>query len=527
MMDMRPSTLFMRALLIHAYLRRKARRRGRPRYCPLRSRAERVAGWPSRRPIDDRLMLPIFYHFHHPPFVRKPKLLQADQQREQKRTKKRYAARELVTGSKKGIHQWSVSGVRPPPAPLPISSVWTGVETIFESENNVHKSGKRPPSSSTSNKKRSKKEPKYTVEPEWDAGFSWCRVPDDAASTKTDRRKTSSKKQSDESDQDEEEDEESKEKVKGRRRTKTTTAKKRCTSTASKRKTKKEKAAEAEEEEEEEGVQSKEQQREEYDIVMPKTADMTADRDGSLPQYVWEADRGVVFDVPDDLPTEKVLPSMEEFLAVFKPSHQATHELQWIAADSHRYPNRTTHSSSEEPDVKGLREAWKKRTNLARSAGKSIKKSDLDGLAETHNCRGGKWLLFEPSDWIDDAWVALVYACIAGKLGPRVKVALYGTDRPRPATASVYRSKKDSSSNESSSNDQVMCVYTERYLDEADVWRVRNEIESAFQSYATLHPSSKLCHRSRRRLFYKSDVATLLGLYSNNPYGVSPVAYSG
>lgn len=61
----------------------------------------------------------------------------------------------------------------------------------------------------------------------------------------------------------------------------------------------------------------------------------------------------------------------------------------------------------------------------------------------------------------------------------------------------------------------MICVYTHNYLDVADVERVQDALRAALPPL-----------RSRKRLLYKPDVFTYLGIYVGNEHGLRPTVYS-
>jgi len=95
--------------------------------------------------------------------------------------------------------------------------------------------------------------------------------------------------------------------------------------------------------------------------------------------------------------------------------------------------------------------------------------------------RCGKWLLFIPTEQIDDVWSHIKQATEEGRLGGSAKVA---TARPNP--------------NAINPNQHVICVYTYDIEDEDDVTRVREELRQLGFT---------------RKIPYKTDDATYAGKY--------------
>lgn len=87
----------------------------------------------------------------------------------------------------------------------------------------------------------------------------------------------------------------------------------------------------------------------------------------------------------------------------------------------------------------------------------------------------------------------------------------------------------------------LICVYTENYLDIADVKRVRNTLrqmgkmneESCFlrRSFFFLSVKKKsfrlcLALGFTRKMSYKPDIYTYLDIYQNNPWRIPPTVYT-
>ncbi|MGA2139018.1 MAG: putative phosphothreonine lyase domain-containing protein [Verrucomicrobiia bacterium] len=103
------------------------------------------------------------------------------------------------------------------------------------------------------------------------------------------------------------------------------------------------------------------------------------------------------------------------------------------------------------------------------------------GSYPEHTDRGGKWLIFVPSDAVDEVWQKIKRAVEEGKLGNTAKVS---TAKPNPNSADSSR--------------HVICVYTCDASDEADVRQIRLSLRD-------LGITSKIP--------YKTDDATLQGKY--------------
>ena len=100
-----------------------------------------------------------------------------------------------------------------------------------------------------------------------------------------------------------------------------------------------------------------------------------------------------------------------------------------------------------------------------------------------HTWRGGKWLVFAPKEDVDEVWVGIVAALEVGEFGDIAKVS---TARP-----SQYAT---------STQEEVVCVYTYDGDDVDDVWRVREALRRL---------------GFKQKLGWKSDQATREGRYES------------
>ncbi len=103
------------------------------------------------------------------------------------------------------------------------------------------------------------------------------------------------------------------------------------------------------------------------------------------------------------------------------------------------------------------------------------------GSYPEHTDRGGKWLIFVPTESIDEVWQQSRLAVERGELGESAKVS---TAKPNPNTADTSK--------------HVICVYTYDSDDTADVRRIRAVLRGL---------------GIRHRIPYKTDRATEPGEY--------------
>ena len=93
------------------------------------------------------------------------------------------------------------------------------------------------------------------------------------------------------------------------------------------------------------------------------------------------------------------------------------------------------------------------------------------------------------SSTIDSTWTAIAKAVFNGTLGSASKVVI-GEDKGEPC--------------------YVICVYTEDFTDEEEVWAAEKSLR-------------KLGITDILR--YKPDIYTTLGIYAKNPWGIRPTIY--
>mmetsp|Transcript_34801 Transcript_34801/g.44390 ORF Transcript_34801/g.44390 Transcript_34801/m.44390 type:complete len:223 (+) Transcript_34801:79-747(+) len=167
----------------------------------------------------------------------------------------------------------------------------------------------------------------------------------------------------------------------------------------------------------------------------------------------------------------------EEFVRSFPPSQQRG-EVFWIGAKIPLYEER-----AEEIEVAQLQ--WQALVD----SNKKIDKDDIKTIARETGCLTGKWMLFIQPSKVDEVWLSIVRALCDCCLGDCVKV----NPKNHP------------------SRSHLICVYTNDFTDEEDVFRVRSALRNL---------------GFRNRLNYKPDIYTHLGIYQNNQWGLKPSFYS-
>ncbi|KAE9974242.1 hypothetical protein EG328_003961 [Venturia inaequalis] len=122
-------------------------------------------------------------------------------------------------------------------------------------------------------------------------------------------------------------------------------------------------------------------------------------------------------------------------------------------------------------------------------------KDDIYEGAKKANMTCGKWMLFPTTADTPKVWLQVVEAVSAGKLGVMAKVA---------------------TECKQSSNERLICIYTEDFTNVVDV---RRQLETM----ADLHLVQR---QGGRPIYYKADAYTCLDIYSDNPYGLKASQYS-
>ena len=118
-----------------------------------------------------------------------------------------------------------------------------------------------------------------------------------------------------------------------------------------------------------------------------------------------------------------------------------------------------------------------------------LTEESLDWGAQNYEITSGKWLVFRPRDQIDDVWVMIEDGTRKELLGIASKVSTLQQGKMR----------------------HVICVYTYNYLDEEDVFRVREKLRDL---------------GIEELLYYKPDIYTKLGIYSGTTK-LRPWRYKG
>lgn len=158
----------------------------------------------------------------------------------------------------------------------------------------------------------------------------------------------------------------------------------------------------------------------------------------------------------------------------------------------HDYENKASNLEVEHDrsGAKTKAALMRKLNPLRRELGKEI-----FALAREKDVVCGKWMLFPTPDRVDDFWARVAGATVAGELGIEAKVATGNNNDPGKA--------------------RVLVVYTSDYEDTEDVKRVVKKLRDLGLVKDGLKP-----------IYYKAEAYSLLGIGSDNPYGLKASLYS-
>jgi len=113
----------------------------------------------------------------------------------------------------------------------------------------------------------------------------------------------------------------------------------------------------------------------------------------------------------------------------------------------------------------------------------ALTENQIDELAKRLGLLSGKWMIFEPELKINNTWAIIANLCEKEKIWS-AKVST--------KTQQTYKVQE-----------YVICVYTKNYLDEEDVFIMREILRQ---------------NGSERTLYYKPDIYTILHIYSDNKH---------
>jgi hypothetical protein len=174
--------------------------------------------------------------------------------------------------------------------------------------------------------------------------------------------------------------------------------------------------------------------------------------------------------------------STTEFVKQYPPSTTTKYQCAWLAVASSDHKD--DGFDGADPDRMAVK--WYEINKTWNQD--EITKQVVCDLAKEFSVLSGKWMIFLDNSNVDKAWSIIAEATAAGKLGNYSKVSPYHP----------------------SDSEHVICIYTDDFTDESDVFRIR-------QSLTDLGFTEELN--------YKPDAYTYLGIYKDNKWNISPVVY--
>jgi hypothetical protein len=174
--------------------------------------------------------------------------------------------------------------------------------------------------------------------------------------------------------------------------------------------------------------------------------------------------------------------TIDEFVEKYDPTALSMnqHLCAWICAES---PSKSLIPKEEPSDVDGLVTAWHDLPDSSKT------KENLGLLSKVYNVLVGKWMAFCSPDVAKAKWSIIAKDVVSGNLGPSAKISTSSDPKKQ----------------------HVICIYTNDYIDEEDVNRVRVRLnELGFKG----------------KLQYKPDSYTYCDIYANNPWNILPSCYT-
>ncbi|PQK10674.1 hypothetical protein BB8028_0002g09930 [Beauveria bassiana] len=121
---------------------------------------------------------------------------------------------------------------------------------------------------------------------------------------------------------------------------------------------------------------------------------------------------------------------------------------------------------------------------------------DILHLAHIGKVRAGKWMIFCDVLDVNEVWELVAKATASNELGIAAKVA------PRPEQGDPRK-------------ERLICVYTKDFMDKVDIGRVVQRLKEL-----------GLADGKSKRIYYKPDVFTYLGISGGNPWGLKASIYN-
>ncbi|KAK8150979.1 hypothetical protein G3M48_000005 [Beauveria asiatica] len=135
-------------------------------------------------------------------------------------------------------------------------------------------------------------------------------------------------------------------------------------------------------------------------------------------------------------------------------------------------------------------------TERERNKERSQATLDILHLAHIGKVRAGKWIIFCNALDVNEVWEVVAKATASNELGIAAKVA------PRPEQGNPRK-------------ERLICVYTKDFMDKVDIGRVVQRLKEL-----------GLADGKSKRIYYKPDVFTYLGISGGNPWGLKASIYN-
>ncbi|CAF1583224.1 unnamed protein product [Didymodactylos carnosus] len=169
---------------------------------------------------------------------------------------------------------------------------------------------------------------------------------------------------------------------------------------------------------------------------------------------------------------------IEKFLVEMAPSKiNNTTGCLWISVHNQ--------SKTRNLGISNIGELCQEFKQLEVKLGKDMKIQHMEYLARKHNVLCGKWMCSVKTPQVDYVWQCIARAVIKGRLGSSAKVQSSALNRIIT---------------------HVICVYTNNYLDLEERKMIRDALANVLIESNTFV----------RRLTYKPDIYTYLGIYGNH-----------
>ena len=174
--------------------------------------------------------------------------------------------------------------------------------------------------------------------------------------------------------------------------------------------------------------------------------------------------------------------NVDAFTSLWRPSCTTLRDAEWIAV------NRGMNHSSNPPLIEEMKAAFEILAQSHRKDGNiTLTVSALDQLAHRFNVTSGKWLVFTDLSTADASWAEIVkLVCL----------------RRGKGFAKVSVNKNE--------NHHVVCVYVDDFSDEVEVKKLREDLRSIGVV---------------KKIGFKLDAYSHLGIYARNMWGISPNRY--